>query len=357
MAEINIPRGDGSRMRWSPDPRSMMKLVTTIVIIMIVLSSLGTLFYSINPEEVGVIQRFGKYVRTTYPGLHVKIPFGIETLIKVKKEIVDTEEFGFRTKQAGVHSLYFTGREAQFRQLGSNSYNDKIGFGSNPFLAESLLLTGDLNCAEVEWAVQYKIKDPVAYCFNVRDVVAAIRDVAEATMRRVVGDASIDEILTTGKVGIEERAKQHLQEALDRYGTGIEVVDLVLQDVNPPIEVKDSFNEVNEAMQDREKITNQAYAQYNQIIPRKQGEAEKMISNAEGYALNRVNRAQGDADRFIATWNEYKNAADITRRRLYLETMRDVLPQVHKKVIIDTETKGILPLLSLNEETTKGGAQ
>jgi membrane protease subunit HflK len=334
-----------------------MGLVTTIIIVMFVFSSIGTFFYSINPEEVGVIQRFGKYVRTTYPGLHMKIPFGIETLIKVKKERVETEEFGFRTKKAGVRSLYYTGNEPQFRQIGNDGYNNKIGFGNNPFLAESLLLTGDLNCAQVEWAVQYKVKDPVAYCFNVRDVVAAIRDVAEATMRQVVGDASIDEILTTGKVGIEDRAKQHLQEALDRYGTGIEIVDLVLQDVNPPAEVKDSFNEVNEAMQDREKFTNQAYAQYNQVVPRKQGEASQMISNAEGYALNRVNMAQGDADRFIATWNEYKNAADITRRRLYLETMLEVLPQVHKKIIIDSETKGILPLLNLNEEPRKGGAQ
>jgi membrane protease subunit HflK len=172
-----------------------------------------------------------------------------------------------------------------------------------------------------------------------------------------VGDASIDEILTTGKVGIEDRAKERLQEILDRYNTGIEIVDLVLQDVNPPAEVKDSFNEVNEAMQDKEKITNQAYAQYNQVVPRKQGEASQMISNAEGYALNRVNMAEGDADRFLATWNEYKNAADITRRRLYLETMLEVLPQVHKKIIIDSETKGILPLLNLNEEPRKGGAQ
>lgn len=315
MAEISIPRGDGSGKM--PNPRTVTGLVTIIVVLLIVFSSFGTMFYMINPEEVGVIQRFGKYVRTTYPGLHAKIPFGVETLIKVKKERVETEEFGFKTKKAGVRTIYYTGAEPQFRKLAYDSYGSKLGFKKDPFLGESLMLTGDLNCAEVEWAVQYKVKDPVQYCFNVRDVVAAIRDVSEATMRQVVGDASIDEILTTGKLEIQERAKQLLQEVLDRYETGIEIVDLVLQDVNPPAEVKDSFNEVNEAMQDREKITNQARAKYNQIIPRRKGEAEKMIRNAEGYALNRVNNAKGDADRFLATWDEYKNAKDITKRRLY----------------------------------------
>ncbi|MFC1809205.1 FtsH protease activity modulator HflK [Candidatus Omnitrophota bacterium] len=353
MAEISIPRGDGGGKM--PNPRTVTGLVTIIVILLLVFSSFGTMLYMLNPEEVGVIQRFGKYVRTTYPGLHVKIPFGVETLIKVKKERVETEEFGFKTKKAGVRTIYYTGSESQFRTLGHDSYGSKLGFKKDPFLGESLMLTGDLNCAEVEWAVQYKVKDPVMYCFNVRDVVAAIRDVSEATMRQVVGDASIDEILTTGKLSIQEKAKQLLQEILDEYGTGIEIVDLVLQDVNPPAEVKDSFNEVNEAMQDREKITNQARAKYNQIIPRKEGEAEKMILNAEGYAINRVNNATGDADRFLATWNEYKNAKDITKRRLYLETMLKVMPKIQKKIIIDSETKGILPLLNLNEETKKGG--
>lgn len=351
MVEINIP----GRGQSAPDPKKVMSAVTAIVIVLLVLSSLGSIFYTLDPEEVGVIQRFGKYVRTTYPGLHVKAPFGIESLIKVKKETVFTEEFGFRTKKAGVKTVYYTGDESRF---AADTYSRKLGFSKNPFLGESLLLTGDLNCAEVEWAVLYRVSDPVKFCFNVRDVGAAIRDLSEAAMRQVIGDASIDEILTVGKVAIQEAAKEGLQKNLDAYEIGIEIVDLVLQDVNPPAEVKDSFNDVNEAMQDKERITNQARAKYNRMIPKANGQAEKMIQTAEGYALKKINRAQGDADRFIATWNEYKNAKDVTRKRMYLETMLEVLPTIEKKVIIDTNIKGgVLPFYNLTANESKGGAE
>ena len=353
MVEINIPGTAGGKM---PNPKSVAGLVTVIVVIFVGLSALGTVFYSVEPEEVGVIQRFGKYVRTTQPGLRTKLPWGIEKLTRVKKERIFTEEFGFRTKKAGINTTYYTAQEAaRFSSLANDSYSRKLGFRKDPFLVESLILTGDLNAADVEWAVLYKVKDPVQFLFNVKNVRSAIRDISEAVMRQVVGDVTVDEILTTGKVEIQERAKQMLQELLDEYGAGIEIRELVLQDVNPPIEVKDSFNEVNEALQDKERIINQARADYNRVIPKATGQAQKKVSEAEGYALNRINQAKGEAERFMATWNAYKSAKDVTKRRMYLETMIDILPQVHKKVVLDSDTKGVLPFYNLTAEEGKGG--
>lgn len=355
MTQINIPPDDDERRHFSV-PAFSQNLGVIAVLVLLIATSF-TMFYKINPEEVGVIQRFGKYVRTTKPGLHLKLPFGIETCIKVKKERVFAEEFGFRTKKAGIKTIYYSGTEQSvMNSFRYDSYSRKLGFSQNPFLAESLMLTGDLNCAEVEWAVFYKVKDPVQFCFNVRDVDAAIRDASESAMRQVVGDATIDEIITSGKTELQEKARKILQGILDSYDVGVDIVDLVLQDVNPPAEVKESFNEVNKAMQEKERITNQARAEYNRIIPKMKGEAERMVSEAEGYALNRVNRAKGDADRFVETWNAYKEAKNVTKRRLYLETMLDLLPQTEKKVIIDSDVQGMLPFYNLTTGEKKGGA-
>ncbi len=212
------------------------------------------------------------------------------------------------------------------------------------------MLTGDLNSLVVEWIVQYKVKDPVKFLFNIRDPRGTVGAISEAVMRQVVGDHSVSESLTTMRVEVNQQAQEKLQEVLDSYESGIHIVMVKLQDVNPPDEVKRAFNEVNEAKQERERMINEAWEAYNKAIPRAKGEALKTISEAKGYALNRVNRARGDADRFLATWEEYKDAKEVTRRRLYLETMAEVLPKAGRKYIMDSDQQGILPLLRLGGE-------
>ena len=301
----------------------------SIIVAILVMIILVTSFYQIGADEVGVIKRFGAYVTTTQPGLHLKLPFGIETVTKVRVKYVFKEEFGFRTLKAGVRSQYA---------------RDKS-------LEESLMLTGDLNSAVVEWIVQYKVKDPVAFLFNVRGITKTIRDIAEAVTRQVVGDRSVDEVIILSRREIALECQEKIQKRLDTYETGIDVITVELKDVNPPDPVKPSFNEVNEAKQEKDKMVNEAWEAYNKAVPRAEGEAEKTIRQAEGYALNRVNRAQGDANKFQAIWAEYSRAKDVTRRRLYLETLSDVLPHIEKKVILDEDVKSLVPLLQLG----KGG--
>lgn len=279
--------------------------------------------YTIDADEVGVIQRFGKYVRTTQPGLHFKAPFGIETLKKVKIQKVFKQEFGYRTVEAGVRT-----------QFSSQDYSD-----------ESLMLTGDLNSALVEWIVQYRIKDPVQYLFNVRSVEETLRDVSESVMRLVVGDHSVDEVIVLSRQAIEVQAQELTQKLLDDFETGLDVVTIKLQDVNPPKPVQPAFNEVNEARQEKERIINEALEAYNKVIPQAQGEAAQTVSEAEGYATNRVNRSKGDAEKFLAVWREYTRAKDVTRRRLYLETMYEILPNMDNIYVVDEEQKGLIPLL------------
>lgn len=313
--------------------------IVPVAILVIVFLMIGSLFYTVDSDEVGVVLRFGKYVRTTQPGLRFKLPFGVETVKKVRVRHVFKEEFGFRTLRAGVRTVY-----AKSSGRGRSSY------GLDSFLGESLMLTGDLNCAVVEWIVQYKIKNAFNYLFKVRDPEDTIRDMSEVAMRLVVGDRTISEVLTLGREEIRMKAKEKLQALLDKYETGINVLNVVLQDVNPPDEVKPSFNEVNEARQEKEKLVNQAWEEYNRAVPRAKGEAEQVILKAEGYALDRVNRAEGDAKKFVLTWEAYKTAKDVTRRRLYLETMKKVLPELKQKYFIDSGQKGILPFLDLKKE-------
>jgi membrane protease subunit HflK len=307
------------------------------VIIGIILGILGiiflsTLLYQVGTEEVGVITRFGKYLSTNQPGLHVKIPYGVDRVDKVPVSRVQKEEFGFRTLSAGVRTEFVKGRNPE----------------------ESLMLTGDLNSAIVEWIVQYRIADPVDYLFKVRSVRSTIRDASETVMRQVVGDRSVDEVIILSRREVAQEAAEMLQSILNSYETGIQIVTLELKDVNPPDPVKPAFNEVNEAKQEKERMVNEAWEAYNKVIPKAAGEAEKTIRQAEGYALNRVNRAKGDANKFTAVWKEYNRSKDVTRRRLYLETLNEVLPRVGRKYIIDSEQKGLLQLLSLEE---KGGGK
>jgi membrane protease subunit HflK len=285
-------------------------------------------FFTVGPDEVGVIRRFGKYDRTEAPGLHWKLPFNIEKLNIVKVQRIMKEEFGFRTTRAGVRSVY-----------------DKGNFDE-----ESLMLTGDVNVLDVTWVVQFRIKDPVKLLFNVREPRAIIRDIAESVMRQAIGDNSVTESLTTRRMAIDLEVQKQLQDILDSYDAGIQIQSIILQDINPPDAVKASFNEVNEAKQEMEKVLNQAWEAYNKVVPRAKGEAEKTIQEAEGYAVRRVNQAKGDALKFIATWEAYKSAQDVTEKRLYLETVQQVLPKVGKKYIFDSKgAPAILPLLNMNE--------
>ncbi len=308
-------------------PHLRKYIAAGIVLILILIFAL-TSFYSVGADEVAVIQRFGKYVRTTEPGLHTKIPFGVEKATRVKVRYIFKDEFGFRTLRPGIKTVR----------------------APEKFLDESLMLSGDLNAVVVEWIVQFKIKDPVKLLFRIRDPAATVGVISEAVMRQVVGDHSVTEVLTTRRIEVNLAMQEKLQEILDSYDSGIHIVTVKLQDVNPPDQVKPAFNDVNEAKQERERMINEAWEAYNKAIPRAKGEAEKKISEAEGYAVNRVNQATGDARRFLATWEEYKDAKEVTRRRLYLEVLADVLPRAGRKYIIDSSQGGILPLLRLDGE-------
>ena len=295
------------------------------IVLIIGLVTAWNTVYQIEPEEAGVVLRLGKYVGTKDPGLHFKLPF-IDQMVRVPVERQLKQEFGFRTEAAGVRTTY----------------------SPAAFLGESLMLTGDLNVAVVEWIVQYRIADPYAYLFKVRNVEETFADMNEAVMRGVVGDRTVTEVLTVGRQDIEITAQIALQELCDQYENGIRVEQVVLQDVNPPDPVKPSWDEVNQAQQQRDRLINEARADYNSVIPRASGEAQQTVLQAEGYALNRVNRSEGDATRFKALYEEYRRAPDVTRRRMYLETMGRVMVKVPGKVILDEKAQGILPLLPMD---------
>jgi membrane protease subunit HflK len=322
--EIKIPKLQIPRL-----PGGTVRVIVLVVILLLVAVSS---FYTVGPEEIGVVMRLGKVVRTTDPGLHAKLPFAIERVTKVPIQRQLKEEFGFQTVSAGVRS--------QFSVRGRES--------------ESNMLTGDLNAAVVEWVVQYRIVDPYNYLFRVRNVRETFRAMTEAVMRKIVGDRTVNEVLTVGRAEIADLVEQKLQALCDQYETGIKVEQVVLQDVNPPDPVKPSFNEVNQAQQEKETLINQAQSEYNKVIPRAKGEALQTIQVAEGYALNRVNTARGDSARFVAVFNEFRKAPEITRQRIYLETMNIILPQIQRKVVVDQDLRSVLPLLNI-DTGGKGG--
>jgi modulator of FtsH protease HflK len=316
-------------------PKFQIRGVRWIGIGIIGILFLLTFFYSVGTEEVGVIQRFGAYQRTVPSGLHLKMPFGIETVTKVPVERQLKEEFGFRTKVAGVRTVYDT----------------------KSFREEKLMLTGDLNASDVEWIVQYRVADPYKFLFKVRNATKTFRDINEALMREVIGDRSVNEVLTVGRVEIANEVARKLQALCDEYETGIKVDQIVLQDVNPPEPVKPAFNEVNEAQQEREKLINQARSEYNKVIPKAKGDAARIIEEAKGYAIERVNQSRGEATKFSAIYREYSKAPEVTQQRIYLETMGEVLSKVGRKIITDKETTGILPLFQIEKEGKKGGEE
>jgi modulator of FtsH protease HflK len=303
--------------------------VGIVIAVVVALILLWTVWFTVQPEETGIVQRFGKVVRTAGPGLHFKLPYGIETIRTVPTARVLKEEFGFRTMMAAA-----PGRRTQYAD-------------NKPYKTESLMLTGDLNVIDVQWIIQYRIEDPVRFLFYVRETPKTIRDITEAVMRRVVGNRLGSDVLTVGRVEVSSEAKAEIQKILTEYETGVRLVTVELQDVTPPDAVKPAFNEVNEARQDRERTINQAQEQANKEIPKARGVAAQSISQAEGYALERVNRASGEANRFNAILDEYTRAPEVTRRRLYLESLASFLGEMKGVYIIDSEQKALVPWLPL----------
>lgn len=301
------------------------RLLRTAVLVLVAVVALTNVSFQIKPEEVGLVLRFGRKVRTTEPGLHFKLPF-VEQVLRVPVQRQLKEEFGFRTTSPGIQTRYSTA----------------------DFKGESVMLTGDLNVAVVEWVVQYRVTDPYNYLFKLRGLTETFRSMSQAVMREVVGDRTVTEVLTVGRQEIATTSERLLQEMVNQYEMGIVIEQIVLQDVTPPDPVKPSWDEVNQAQQQRDRLINEARAEYNKVVPRAKGEAEQAVLQAEGYALERVNSAQGDATRFKAVHDAYRRAPEVTRRRLYLETMQRVLPALGAKIFMDKGMGNVIPLLPID---------
>ena len=304
-------------------PRQVGLGILVVVVIYLAYSS----YFTVSAESVGIVQRFGNYHSAVDPGLHFKIPFGVDSVTEVPIKRQLKEEFGFGTQGA--------------------TYTQQI---ANPreWLLETTIVTGDLNTALVEWIIQFRIENAYDFLFKVRDPGAALRDISESVMREVVGDRTVDEVLTIGRQGIEDTAQVKMQEVTNLYEMGLRIDQVQLKNVNPPKPVQSSFDEVNEAKQERERMINVARGEYNKAIPRAKGRADQKVQSSEGYAIQRVNEAEGDSNKFNALLAEYIKAPAITKRRLYLETMAEVLPKVTNKVILNDNAASILPLLQLN---------
>jgi len=297
-----------------------------VIAVVIVIAAVASSVYSVQTDGQAVIKRFGRVVSIKPPGLHFKLPFGVDRSTFIPTERVLKEEFGFRTVQPGRQTSY-----------SKNSTTE----------TESLMLIGDLNVIDVEWVVQYRIIDPVNFMHQVREPIDSIRDISEAVMRRIVGNRLGSDVLTVGRVTIAAEVKSELQQILDTYKMGISIERIELQDVTPPESVKPAFNEVNEARQQLERLINEAEKKRNQVIPRARGEADQIVAEAEAYRAERVNQAKGEAARFKEMVTAYRQAPDITRQRLYIEMMNEVLPTVEHLYVVDESVKGILPLLNL----------
>ncbi len=301
------------------------KLVFIVIAALIVLL---TSVKTVAPEQEGVVVQLGKYNRTVQPGLNFILPVGIERMYKIPVQRQLKQEFGFRTDDPDVRTRY----------------------AAEDYSAESLMLTGDLNLGEVEWVVQYRIIDSYQYLFRVRNAEGALHDMSEAAMRKIVGDRTVNEVLTVGRQEVATSVETLLQEMCEEYENGIHIDQVVLQDVNPPDPVKPSFNEVNQALQQKETLINQAESEYNKVIPRARGEAIETVELAQAYAVDRVNRSEGESERFNRVYSEYINAPEVTKKRLYLETLERVLPKLGNKIIMDEQGSNVLPLLNIGKE-------
>ncbi len=323
-----VKRGLDFLKRLLPDgsPRATF----TIFILAIISVSIWSSYYTVPSDSVAVVQRFGKHLKEVQPGLHFKLPFGIDkaTTVPVKRQL--KQEFGFATPGATDSSQ-----------------------GTRSGVRETQMVTGDLNAALVEWVVQYRISDPVKFLFEVREPSETLRYVSESVMREVVGDRTVDEVITIGRQEIEVDALVKMQELSSKYVMGISIDQVQLKNINPPKPVQESFNEVNQAQQSKEKLINEARREYNKVIPLAEGEKDQRIREADGYRLKRINEAEGDAARFNSLFAEYRKAPEVTRRRIYIETMQDVMPSIQSKILMDDEMPSLLPLLNLDTTQSK----
>jgi membrane protease subunit HflK len=306
------------------NPLASLTKILAFVIVIVLLQGVYSSVYKIQPSEVGVILRLGKYSRTTQSGLHFKIPY-IEKLFKVNVEKIRKQEFGFRTR--------FPGQQSSF---------DRRNYDM-----ESLMLTADKNVINVAWIVQYKVADPYLFLFKIKDVEQAVHDASESVTRRIVGNMDFDYVLSNRDL-LAASVKQELQSELDNLEAGIVLVTVQFQDINPPETVKPAFNEVNEADQDMKRLVNEAQETYNRVIPKARGSAKQIIEEARGYASERINDAKGQTERFNDILKEYKNAPVVTRKRMYIETMEQILPGVDTIYVIDKDQQSPLPLLNLS---------
>ena len=314
MLQQLLPTGSGSGMLF-------------VSVILLAIYGAWTSIYTVPSDSVAVLQRFGAYTESVEPGLHIKLPFGIDvaTPVPVKRQL--KQEFGFETEGA------------------ADPYQ-----GTRDGKRETEMVTGDLNAALVEWVVQYRISEPVKFLFEVREPSETLRYVSESVMREVVGDRTVDEVITIGRQEIEDEALTKMQALAVKYAMGISIDQVQLKNINPPKPVQESFNEVNQAQQEKEKLINEARRDYNKVIPLAVGEKDQRIREADGYRLKRVNEAEGDASRFNALLAQYEKAPEVTRRRIYLETLSQVLPGIRSKIIVDQDGRGVLPLLDIGAQ-------
>jgi len=314
------------------NPAVINKLILGGVVVVLVGIGVTSSFYKVDPREHAIVLRLGKFsgAPVTEQGLHFKLPFGIDQVTHVEVTEVRKLEFGFATQTPAPRTRYANRSQGQAET--------------------SLIVSGDLNIADVEWSTQYMVSDAYNYLFKVRGAEETFRAMNEAVMREVIGDRTINEVLTSGRSEIQQEVKEKLQELATQYELGINLDKVILQDVNPPEAVKASWNDVNEAQQEYSATINTAQSKYNQVVPKADGEAERTVEEAEGYAVQRVNEAKGDADLFKQVFSAYQKAPEVTRTRIYLETLNEVLATGPRKIIMDTEAKGLLPLLNLNKE-------
>ncbi|MFU8815798.1 MAG: FtsH protease activity modulator HflK [Pseudomonadales bacterium] len=319
LAELRAMMGGSTPPRW---------VIPGAIVVVLLLWAAFTSVYTVQPEQRAVVKRFGAVIGLSDPGLHFKLPFGIDEVQFVATERVLKQEFGFRSENTRV--------------------GGRTAYAAAAFEDESLMLTGDLNIIAVEWVVQYRINDPIAFLYQTREPTRTLRDISESVMRRVTGNRLGSDVLTVGRVDIQQTAREEIQQIMDNYNAGIHVITVELQDVVPPPAVQPAFNEVNEARQERERMINEAQKRVNQEIPRAEGQALRTVAEAQGYATERVNRALGESVRFSAVLTEYQQAPQVTRSRLYLEALGEVLPNIGQVLVVQEGQMAPLPLLDVN---------
>jgi len=321
--------------RTRPTPRLNPNTVIAILVFIAIFIMLLTSVFIVDQTEQSVVLRFGKFNRLAEPGLHFKMPFGIERKFNVPTQVVLKEEFGFRTERAGITSIY----------------------SALDYPGESVMLTGDLNIVDVEWIIQYRIMEPFKWLFKVEDQRKTIRDISQSVINLLVGDRAIFDVIGAERENIQMEGQRMMNELFDKYDLGIRVTTVKLQNIVPPKgDVQSAFEDVNKAIQDRSRLINEGKQAYNEAIPKAKGEAERVIQEAEGYAIERINEAEGDVARFVKVLEEFNRNPQVTRTRLYFEMFEDVFQEGGRTDLLDRNLKNFIPFKSLSEASS-GGAQ